>query len=98
MLTRLAAIIRGTHGGIMRCVQQNEAAFQRLGPTTSLVHELKQKLWQAALAPDAPLEDRYRMRMAVMAILLANKLEGELGGTVEERAAVALKVASELVP
>ncbi|MDN4486859.1 TetR/AcrR family transcriptional regulator [Demequina sp. SYSU T00039] len=98
MIARLVDVTRGTPGEVMRCVQQNEVALQNLASTTGLVHQLKQKLWDSSLPADAPLEDRLRMRMAVMTVLIANKLESDLGGTVEERGQAALRVAADLVP
>lgn len=98
MLRRLGEITRGTPGDVMRCVQQNEAAFQHLATTTSLVHDLKQKLWRAALPAPATVEDGLRMRLAVMAVLVATKPDSDLGGSADERADAAQRVAASLVP
>ncbi|WP_084105429.1 TetR/AcrR family transcriptional regulator [Demequina sp. NBRC 110056] len=98
MMARLAVVTRGAGGGVMQCVQQNEAALSNLGATTELVHQIKQRLWNAALPADASLEDKLRVRMAVMVVLIANKPDSDLGGTADERAAAAQTVAAELMP
>ncbi len=98
MIHRLGDITRGVPGDVLRCVQQNEAALRNLGTTTLLVHDLKVRLWQAALPSDAPLEDRLRIRMAIMTVLIANKADNDLGGTAAERGAAALAIAEDLVP
>lgn len=98
LIRRLGEITKGAPGGVMRCVQQNEAAFQNLAATTSLVHDLKQKVWRAALPADASLEDGLRMRLAVMAVLFASKADSDLGGTATERAEAAQRVAADLIP
>ncbi len=98
LIRRLSDVTRGMPGDVMRCVQQNEVALQNLGATTELVHDVKRKLSDSSLPPDASLEDRLRMRMAVMAVLLANKAGSDLGGTADERAAAALKIAANVVP
>ncbi|GMA34460.1 hypothetical protein GCM10025876_06640 [Demequina litorisediminis] len=59
---------------------------------------MKQQLWDAALTPDATLEERLSMRMAVMAVLIASKPDSDLGGTAADRAAAAQAVAARLVP
>lgn len=98
LVRRLGEITRGVPGDVMRCVQQNEAAFHSLGATTTVVRDLKHKVWSAALPADASLEDKLRMRMAVMAVLLAGKLDSDLGGTAADRASAAQRVAADLVP
>jgi AcrR family transcriptional regulator len=98
MIDRLVDATRGLSGSVLRCVQQNEVALQQLSSTTELVHQLKQRLWDASLPADASVEDRLRMRMAVMAVLVATKAESDLGGTVAERADAARAVARLLVP
>jgi AcrR family transcriptional regulator len=98
LIRRLGEITRGAPGGVMRCVQQNEIALQNLGAATDLVHELKRKVWESALPAEASLEDKFRMRLAVMAILFANKADTDLGGTADERSAAAQRIAVELVP
>ena len=98
MIRRLGEITRGVPGEIMRCVQQNEVALQNLDTTHSLVHGLKVRLWEAALPQDATVEDRLRIRMAIMAVLIATKAGDELGGTADARAAAAQAIAADLVP
>ena len=98
MIRRLGELTRGTPGGVMRCVQQNEVALQNLGSTTELVHELKRKLWETALPANASLEAKLRMRMAVMTVLVANKMDNDLGGTPAQRATAAQAIAADLVP
>ena len=98
VIRRLGEITRGTGGGVLQCVQQNEVALNNLGSTTELVHQIKQRLWTAALPADASVEDKLRMRMAIMAVLFANKPGSDLGGTVADRTAAALAVAEDLVP
>ncbi|WP_062303706.1 TetR/AcrR family transcriptional regulator [Demequina subtropica] len=95
MIHRLAGITQGVPGDVMRCVQQNEVALQNLG--TSLVHDLKVRLWEAAIPDEASIEDRLRIRMAVMTVLIANKPGNDLGGTAAERTAAALEIAEDLV-
>lgn len=97
MLRRLGDVTRGTGGGVMQCVQQNEVALNNMGTTTELVHKIKQRLWEASLPPGASVEARLRMRMAVMAVLFANKPDGDLGGTSDERAAAAMAIAADLL-
>ncbi len=97
MLERLGEIARGVPGEVMRCIQQNEVALQNLGSTTALVHDLKTRLGEAASPADATLEDRLRIRMAIMAVLIANKSGSDIGGTAAERAAAAQAVASDLI-
>ncbi len=82
----------------MRCVQSNEVAFQNLGTTTSLVHDIKLRLWEAAAPAEATVEDRLRIRMAIMAVLIGNKADSDLGGTTAERSAAAQAVAADLIP
>lgn len=98
LLDRLSDIARGTPGGVMRCMQQNEAAFQNLESATRLVHELKHKLWEAALPEGSTLEDRMRMRLAVTAVFLANKVEPEMGGSVDERITAVRAIVADIVP
>ncbi|WP_062385720.1 TetR/AcrR family transcriptional regulator [Demequina iriomotensis] len=95
MIRRLAAVTHGVPGDVMRCVQQNEVALQNLG--TGLVHDLKVRLWEAAQPADASIEDRLRIRMAIMAVLIANKPGNDLGGTAAERETAALAIAEDLV-
>jgi len=97
MLRRLSKVTRGTGGGVMQCVQQNEVALNNLGPTTDLVHQMKERLWEASLPADATVEKRLRVRLAVMAVLVANKPSSDLGGTSDERAEAALAIAADLV-
>ncbi|WNM24992.1 TetR/AcrR family transcriptional regulator [Demequina capsici] len=98
MLRRLGGIARGVPGEVMRCVQQNEVALQNLGATTALVHDLKARLGEAAAPENATVEDRLRVRMAIMAVLIANKSGSDIGGTAAERAAAAQAIASDLIP
>lgn len=97
MLGRLSDVTRGTGGGVMQCVQQNEVALNNLGATTETVHQIKERLWEASMPVDATVEDRLRLRMAVMAVLIANKPSSDLGGTREDRAKAALAVAADLI-
>ncbi len=94
MLHRLAEVTRGTPGGVMKCVQQNEAAFQNLSTAAAMVHDLKRKLGEAALPGDATVEQRLRMR----AVLFANKPDSDLGGAASERASAAEAIVEDLVP
>ncbi|GIG55159.1 TetR/AcrR family transcriptional regulator [Demequina activiva] len=98
VVRRLGDITRGTGGGVIQCVQQNEVALNNLRSTTALVHQIKQRLWTAALPPNASVEDKLRMRMAIMSVLFANKPGSDLGGTAADRTAAALAVAEDLVP
>ncbi|WP_084075136.1 TetR/AcrR family transcriptional regulator [Demequina sp. NBRC 110052] len=98
MLRRLGMIARGVPGDVIRCVQQNEVALQNLGATTQLVHGLKARLSAAAQPDDAGVEDRLRVRLAIMAVLVANKTGADLGGTADERAQAAQSVAADLMP
>ncbi|MFV0286752.1 MAG: TetR/AcrR family transcriptional regulator [Demequina sp.] len=98
MIRRLGDITRGAGGGVLQCVQQNEVALANMGRTTELVHHMKQQLWDAALTPDATLEECLSMRMAVMAVLIASKPDSDLGGTAADRATAAQAVAARLVP
>ncbi|WP_062516315.1 TetR/AcrR family transcriptional regulator [Demequina gelatinilytica] len=98
MIRRLTDITQGVPGDVMRCVQQNEVALQNLGGTTTLVHDLKVRLWEAAMPDGASLQDRLRIRMAIMTVLIANKPGNDLGGTAAERTAAALEIAEDLVP
>lgn len=98
MIDRLIEATRGLSGSVLRCVQQNEVALQQLSSTTELVHQLKRRLWDASLPADASIEDKLRMRMAVMAVLVATKTDSDLGGTASERTEAARSVAKLLVP
>ncbi len=97
-IRRLGELTRGAPGGVIRCVQQNEVALQKLGSTTEMVHEIKRKLWQSAMPADASVEAKLRMRMAVMTVLIATRLDGELGGTANDRTEAAQAIAADLVP
>ena len=98
LIARLGEITRGTGGGVLQCVQQNEVALNNLGDTTVLVHQLKHRLWDAALPADASVEDKLRMRMSIMAVLVANKPGNDLGGTEQERFEAAQRVAASVMP
>lgn len=98
MLRRLGEITRGTGGGVIQCVQQNEVALSNMGSTTAVVHQIKQRLWNAALPDPASVEDKLRMRMSIMTVLFANKPGSDLGGTAADRSAAALAIAEDLVP
>ncbi len=98
MIRRLGDVTRGAGGGVLQCVQQNEVALANMGRTTELIHHMKQQLWDAALPDDATIEDKLRMRMAVMAVLISSKPDSDLGGTADDRAAAAQVVAASLVP
>ena len=98
MIERLGEITRGAGGGVMQCVQQNEVALHNLPATTELVHDIKQRLWSAALPDSASVEHKLRMRMAVMAVLISNKPGSDLGGTPDERSAAAQRIAADLIP
>ncbi|WP_062203652.1 TetR/AcrR family transcriptional regulator [Demequina salsinemoris] len=98
LIRRLGEITFGVPGEVMRCVQQNEVALQNLGGATSVVHDIKVRLWEAAQPEDASVADRLRVRMAIMTVLIANKPGSDLGGTVAERAAAAQEIAADLVP
>jgi len=98
MIDRLIDATRGISGSVLRCVQQNEVALQQLPSTTELVHQLKKRLWDASLPADASVEDRLRMRMAVMTVLIATKSDSDLGGTASERAEAARAIAKSLIP
>ena len=98
MLRRLAALAQSGVGDLMRCVQQNEASLTSLPQTIEMVHHYKHELWRASTPPDATLEERLRAWVAIMTILLANKGSNELGGTDQERADAALRIAFEVMP
>jgi AcrR family transcriptional regulator len=98
MIDRLVDVTRGLSGSVLRCVQQNEVALQQLSSTTELIHQLKQRLWDSSLPADASTEDKLRMRMAVMTVLIATKVDSDLGGSATDRAAAARAVANLLVP
>lgn len=97
MLRRLATLTQGGVGDLMRCVQQNEASLAALPDTISLVHGYKDKLWRACTPPDATLEDQLRARVAILAVLVAQKGTSDLGGTDQERADAALRIASDVI-
>lgn len=97
MIRRLGEITHGVPGDVMRCVQQNEVALQNL-TSTSLIHDIKVRLWESAMPQDASIEERLRIRMAIMTVLIANKPGSDLGGTAAEREAAAQAIAADLVP
>jgi AcrR family transcriptional regulator len=98
LLRRLSAVIGAGAGELIQCVQQNELALQGLPATVNLVGRIKHRLWEVAAPPDAGVEDRLRTRLAVMAVMVANNPSSDLGGTPEERADAALRIAAELMP
>lgn len=98
MIHRLSEITSGMPGDVMRCVQQNEAALSNLGTTAELVRIAKDRMGEGSLPRDASPEDKLRMRLAITAVLIANKPGSDLGGTRDERAAAALSIAADLVP
>jgi len=98
MLRRLAALTQGGVGDLMRCVQQNEVSLGALPGTVEIVHRYKDELWRACTPPGATLEDRLRARVAIMAVLVANKGADDLGGTDQERTETALRIAADVMP
>lgn len=98
MIRRLDEVTRGAGGGVMQCVQQNEVALHNLTATTNLVHDIKTRLLTSSLPEGASVEEKLRMRMAVMGVFFANKPGSDLGGTVAERSAAALSIAEDIVP
>ena len=98
MLRRLALLTRGGVGDLMRCVQQNEVSLGALPGTVEIVHRYKDELWRACTPPGATLEDRLRARVAIMAVLVANKGADDLGGTDQERTETALRIAADVMP
>lgn len=97
-LRRLGVATRGGLGDLMRCVQQNELAMAAMPGTVAIVHRYKQQLSEAVLPPDADVEARLRVRLAIMAVLLANHGSDDLGGTEEERQEAAQRIAAEIMP
>lgn len=97
-LRRLAEVVNGGLADTMRCVQQNEVAFASLPRMIALVHGYKQALWRACTPPDATVEDRLRARLAVFALFSSAHAADDLGGTTDERRAVALRVALDIIP
>ena len=98
MILRLGRVTRGVPGEVMRCVQQNEVALQNLSSTTDMVHDLKVRLWESAMPEAATVEQRLRIRMAIMTVLISNKPGNDLGGTADERFAAAQAIAADIVP
>lgn len=98
LIARLGAATGGGLGNVMRCVQQNEVAFASIPDTTDVIRRYKHELWRAATPPDASVEDELRVRLSIMAVLMAGNAAAELGGTVEERQAAAQRVAADLMP
>ncbi|WP_129336337.1 TetR/AcrR family transcriptional regulator [Cellulomonas endophytica] len=98
LLRRLGEATAGGMSDVVRCVQQNEVALQGLPGTENLVHRIKHRLWEAALPEGAGVEERLRVRLALMAVLTARHTGSDLGGTPEERAEVAQRVAADLMP
>jgi len=65
--------------------------------TVDLVHRYKQELWKVATPPDATVEQKLRVRLAIMAILLANHGSADLGGTAAERQEAAQRIAADVI-
>jgi len=97
LLRRLATATSGGLGDTMRCVQQNELALASMPSTVDLVHRYKQELWKVATPPDATVEQKLRVRLAIMAILLANHGSADLGDTAAERAEAAQRIAADVI-
>jgi len=97
MLRRLALLTQGGVGDLMRCVQQNEISLAALPGTIDIVHRYKEELWRACTPPDATLEDRLRARVAIMAVLVANRGAADLGATDDEITETALRIASDVM-
>ncbi|NTW40952.1 MAG: TetR/AcrR family transcriptional regulator [Cellulomonadaceae bacterium] len=98
LLRRMGEATSGGGGDLMRCVQQNELALAAMPTTVDLVHRYKSELWRAATPDDAGVEDRMRVRLAVMAVLLSNQGLAEVGGTAAERQQIAQRIAADLLP
>ncbi|GEN80196.1 TetR family transcriptional regulator [Actinotalea fermentans] len=97
-LERLGAATRGGTGDLMRCVQQNELAIAGMPGAMSIVRRYKKELADAILPPDADVEGRLRVRLAVMAVLVGGHGSADLGGTDDERHDAALRIAAEVMP
>ena len=97
LIRRLGAASQGGLGSLMRCVQQNELALSAMPATVDLVHRYKIELWKVAMPPDATVEEKLRMRLALMAVLLANHGSEDLGGTDAERQEAAQRIAADLM-
>ncbi len=98
LIRRLGVATSGGLGNLMRCVQQNEVAFSALPGTIDVVRRYKHELWRAATPPDASVEDELRVRLAIMAVLMASNAAAELGGTAQERQDAAQRVAADVMP
>jgi AcrR family transcriptional regulator len=98
LLRRLGKATTGGLGDTMRCVQQNELALAAMPSTVDVVHRYKQELWNVAMPQDATVEQKLRLRLAIMAILLANSGSSDLGGTAAERQEAALRIATDVIP
>lgn len=98
LLRRLGDATQGGLGDLMRCVQRNEIALAGMPGTVDVVKSYKHQLWTVAMPPDATIEDRLRVRLAIMAVLLANHGSSDLGGTEAERQAAAQRIGADLMP
>ncbi|HEY3437423.1 MAG TPA: helix-turn-helix domain-containing protein [Actinotalea sp.] len=98
LLRRLGKATSGGLGDTMRCVQQNELALASMPSTVDVVHRYKQELWNVAMPQDATVEQKLRVRLAIMAILLANHGSSDLGGTAAQRQEAAQRIAADVMP
>ncbi len=98
MIERLTTLAAGPSGDIVRCLQLNEVALQRLGPATGLINDMKSRLTASAAPAHATVEARLRVWIAVTAVFTATRADSDLGGTADDRAAAARDVAGALMP
>ena len=82
----------------LRRMRQNELALAAMPSTVDVVHHYKQQLWTVAMPENATVEQKLRVRLAIMAVLLADHGSSDLGGTPAERQDAAQRIAADVMP
>ena len=95
LLRRLAALMGGPWGPFMRFAQENEAALRSLTAAADFLARID--VIAALLAPGATIQGHLRGRLAITALFMGGARGKQVGGTDEQRAAEALRLAVELV-
>jgi len=95
LLRRLATLMAGPWGPFMRFAQENESAMRSLTAAADFIARID--VIAALLAPGATVQDHLRGRLAISALFMGEARSKQIGGTDEQRAAEALRLAVELV-
>lgn len=97
LVRRLAALVGGQWRALIRFAQTNQMSMQHNEVGQGFAERM-QTLMRLFDDADAELIDKARRRLAVVALLVTSAMpEDNLGASDEERAAVALQIALELV-